>query len=36
VEYALIEKIGTASAGADGGWGWAVDEAVVLEVLAPA
>lgn len=33
VEYALIEKIGVASSGPDGGWGWAVEDGVVEEVL---
>jgi 3-dehydroquinate synthase len=33
VEYALIEKIGVASAGPDGRWGWAVEDEVVEEVV---
>jgi 3-dehydroquinate synthase len=33
VEYALIERIGAASAGGDGTWGWAGEEAVVEGVL---
>jgi 3-dehydroquinate synthase len=34
VEYALIERLGAASPGPDGRWGWAVDDAVVLAALA--
>jgi hypothetical protein len=33
VEYALIERIGAASAGADGTWGWAGEEEAVEGVL---
>jgi 3-dehydroquinate synthase len=33
VEYSLIEKIGVASAGPDGRWGWAVEDEAVEEVL---
>jgi 3-dehydroquinate synthase len=33
VEYSLIERIGAASPGADGGWGWPVDDAAVLAAL---
>ena len=33
VEYALIERIGQASAGPDGKWGWGVEDAVVAEAL---
>lgn len=34
VEYSLIERIGQASPGPDGKWGWAVDEETVAAVLA--
>jgi 3-dehydroquinate synthase len=33
VEYSLIEKIGAASAGPDGRWGWAVEDEAVKEIL---
>ena len=33
VEYALIERIGQASPGPDGKWGWGVEDEVVLEAL---
>ena len=33
VEYSLIERIGQASAGPDGRWGWGVEDGVVLEAL---
>lgn len=34
VEYALLERIGAASPGSDGRWGWAVEDAVVRDALA--
>jgi 3-dehydroquinate synthetase len=33
VEYSLIERIGTASAGPDGRWAWGVEDALVVEAL---
>jgi 3-dehydroquinate synthase len=36
VEYALLERIGHASPGPDGRWGWAVEEAEVRRVLSAA
>jgi 3-dehydroquinate synthase len=33
VEYSLIERIGTTSAGPDARWAWGVEDEVVLEAI---